>query len=185
MPGTRVDGGTFWPSAIASGAIAAIVSQEAAETQPPETGKDPVISVGNMTEACASLAAAFSGYPAKQLQMVGVTGTNGKTTTTHLIEYLLNEHPLALLGTLYTRWPGFSQTAVHTTPFNVELQAQLSEAVKAGSKFAVMEVSSHSLHQGRVLGCPFEVAVFTNLTQDHLDYHKNMDDYFEAKGPAI
>ncbi len=181
MPGTRVDGGKFWPSAIASGAVAAVISQEAAEKQPPETGEDPVVAVANMTEACAELAAAFSGYPAKQLQLVGVTGTNGKTTTTHLIEYLLNQYPVALLGTLYTRWPGFSQTAVHTTPFNVELQAQLSEAVKAGSKFGVMEVSSHSLDQGRVLGCPFEVAVFTNLTQDHLDYHKNMEDYFEAK----
>jgi UDP-N-acetylmuramoyl-L-alanyl-D-glutamate--2,6-diaminopimelate ligase len=181
MPGTRVDGGTFWPSAIASGAVAAVISEEAAQKQSPKTGEDPVISVANMTEACAELAAAFFGYPAKQLQLVGVTGTNGKTTTTHLIEYLLNQHPVALLGTLYTRWPGFSQVAVHTTPFSVELQEQLSAAVKAGAKFAAMEVSSHSLAQGRVLGCGFEVAVFTNLTQDHLDYHKTMEDYFEAK----
>ena len=102
MPGTRVDGGTFWQSAIASGAVAAVISQSAAQKQPP-TEEDPVISVANMTEACAELAAAFSGYPAKQLQMVGVTGTNGKTTTTHLVEYLLNQNPVALLGTLYTR----------------------------------------------------------------------------------
>ncbi len=181
MPGTRVDGGTFWPSAIASGAVAAVITQEAAQKQPPETATDPVISVTDMTQTCADLAAAFYGYPAKQLSMVGVTGTNGKTTTTHLIEYLLNQYPVALLGTLYTRWPGFSQVAVHTTPFSVELQEQLSAAVKAGAKFAAMEVSSHSLDQGRVLGCGFEVAVFTNLTQDHLDYHKTMEDYFEAK----
>ncbi len=181
MPGTRVDGGTFWPSAIAAGAVAAVITQEATQKQPPETANDPVISVTDMTQTCADLAAAFYGYPAKQLQMVGVTGTNGKTTTTHLIEYLLNQYPVALLGTLYTRWPGFSQVAVHTTPFSVELQEQLSAAVKAGAKFAVMEVSSHSLAQGRVLGCGFEVAVFTNLTQDHLDYHKTMENYFEAK----
>jgi UDP-N-acetylmuramoyl-L-alanyl-D-glutamate--2,6-diaminopimelate ligase len=181
MPGTRVDGGTFWPSAIASGAVVAVITQEAAQKQPPETANDPVMSVTDMTQTCADLAAAFYGYPAKQLQMVGVTGTNGKTTTTHLIEYLLSQYPVALLGTLYTRWPGFSQVAVHTTPFSVELQEQLSAAVKAGAKFAVMEVSSHSLDQGRVLGCGFEVAVFTNLTQDHLDYHKTMEDYFEAK----
>lgn len=181
MPGTRVDGGTFWPSAIASGAVAAMITQEAAQKQPPETETAPLILATDMTQACADVAAAFYGYPAKQLSMVGVTGTNGKTTTTHLIEYLLSQYPVALLGTLYTRWPGFSQVAVHTTPFSVELQAQLSAAVKAGAKFAVMEVSSHSLDQGRVLNCPFEVAVFTNLTQDHLDYHQTMEDYFAAK----
>lgn len=181
MPGTRVDGGTFWPSAIASGAVAAIITQEAAEKQPPSTETAPLILVTDMTQACADLAAAFYGYPAKQLSMVGVTGTNGKTTTTHLVEHLLSQYPVALLGTLYTRWPGFSQVAVHTTPFSVELQKQLSAAVKAGAKFAVMEVSSHSLDQGRVLNCPFEVAVFTNLTQDHLDYHQTMENYFAAK----
>ncbi|MHC5826723.1 MAG: Mur ligase family protein, partial [Nostoc sp.] len=87
----------------------------------------------------------------------------------------------ALMGTLYTRWPGFEQTATHTTPFAVELQQQLAEAVNAGSEFGVMEVSSHALAQGRVLGCQFEVAVFSNLTQDHLDYHRDMEDYFAAK----
>ncbi|TVP67211.1 MAG: UDP-N-acetylmuramoyl-L-alanyl-D-glutamate--2,6-diaminopimelate ligase, partial [Nodularia sp. (in: Bacteria)] len=113
----------------------------------------------------------------------GVTGTNGKTTTTHLIEFLLTKAHLstALMGTLYTRWPGFEQTAVHTTPFAVELQQQLAEAVKAGCEFGAMEVSSHALAQGRVLGCEFEVGVFSNLTQDHLDYHSDMEDYFAAK----
>ncbi|TAF05012.1 MAG: UDP-N-acetylmuramoyl-L-alanyl-D-glutamate--2,6-diaminopimelate ligase, partial [Nostocales cyanobacterium] len=87
----------------------------------------------------------------------------------------------ALLGTLYTRWPGFSQTAAFTTPFPVDLQQNLAHAVAAGCEFGVMEVSSHALAQDRVLGCPFEVSVFTNLTQDHLDYHKDMEDYFGAK----
>ena len=115
--------------------------------------------------------------------MVGVTGTNGKTTTSHLIEYFLlqAQRPTAMLGTLYTRWPGYSQIATHTTPFALELQYQLAEAVKAGNKYAVMEVSSHALAQGRVKGCGFEVGVFTNLTQDHLDYHQDMEDYFQAK----
>ncbi|MGC8714891.1 MAG: UDP-N-acetylmuramoyl-L-alanyl-D-glutamate--2,6-diaminopimelate ligase, partial [Leptodesmis sp.] len=129
------------------------------------------------------LATAFYGHPAQRLKLVGVTGTNGKTTTTHLIEFLLNrvQQPTALLGTLYTRWPGFQQTAVHTTPFAVELQRQLAKAIAAGCKYGVMEVSSHALAQGRVLGCAFAVGVFTNLTQDHLDFHRDMDDYFAAK----
>ncbi|MEH2289060.1 UDP-N-acetylmuramoyl-L-alanyl-D-glutamate--2,6-diaminopimelate ligase [Nostoc sp.] len=182
MPGTRVDGGEFWQSAIASGAVAAIVSPEAAQKNPP-TNQAVVISASNITQACAQIASAFYGYPGRKLKLVGVTGTNGKTTTTHLIEFLLGQANLAtaLMGTLYTRWAGFEQTAAHTTPFAVELQQQLAEAVKAGSEFGVMEVSSHALSQGRVLGCEFEVAVFSNLTQDHLDYHSDMEDYFAAK----
>jgi UDP-N-acetylmuramoyl-L-alanyl-D-glutamate--2,6-diaminopimelate ligase len=182
MPGTRVDGGEFWPSAIASGAVAAIVSPQAVEKNPPND-EAVVISANDMTKACAQIAAAFYGYPGQKLKLVGVTGTNGKTTTTHLIEFLLTKAqlPTALMGTLYTRWAGFEQTAAHTTPFAVELQQQLAQAVKAGCEFGVMEVSSHALAQGRVLGCPFEVGVFSNLTQDHLDYHRDMEDYFGAK----
>ncbi|QOV22532.1 UDP-N-acetylmuramoyl-L-alanyl-D-glutamate--2,6-diaminopimelate ligase [Anabaenopsis elenkinii] len=182
MPGTRVDGGDFWPSAIASGAVAAIVSPQALQNHPPTDGAI-VVSAADMTKACAQLAAAFYGYPGKKLQLVGVTGTNGKTTTSHLIEFFLRQAHLsvALMGTLYTRWPGFEQTALHTTPFAVELQEQLAAAVNAGCEFGSMEVSSHALAQGRVLGCEFEVGVFTNLTQDHLDYHRDMEDYFAAK----
>ena len=179
MPGTRVDGGEFWSSAIASGAIAAIVS-----TQIANDANDPsLIGATDMIKACAQLAAAFYGHPTKQMQLVGITGTNGKTTTTHLIEFFLIEAHLstALMGTLYTRWAGFEKTAAHTTPFAVELQQQFAEARDAGCKFGVMEVSSHALAQGRVKSCEFDVAVFTNLTQDHLDYHKDMEDYFKAK----
>ncbi|MFM7364030.1 MAG: UDP-N-acetylmuramoyl-L-alanyl-D-glutamate--2,6-diaminopimelate ligase [Cuspidothrix sp.] len=182
MPGTRVDGGEFWPGALAAGAVAAIVSPAAIEKKPP-IANSVVISADNMIQACAQIAAAFYGYPGQKLKMVGVTGTNGKTTTTHLIEYFLTQANLssALIGTLYTRWPGFVETAVNTTPFAVDLQKQLAEAISAGCETAVMEVSSHALHQGRVLSCAFEVSVFTNLTQDHLDYHKDMEDYFAAK----
>ncbi|HEY9624159.1 MAG TPA: UDP-N-acetylmuramoyl-L-alanyl-D-glutamate--2,6-diaminopimelate ligase [Crinalium sp.] len=185
MPGTRVDGGEFWPSAIAAGAIAALVSPSAAQKQAPspELQNACVISFTDMVQVCAQAATAFYGYPTQKLQLVGVTGTNGKTTTTHLIEYFLlqSQQPTALLGTLYARWPGHQKTAIHTTPFALELQQQLAEAVAADCQLAVMEVSSHALAQGRVLGCSFEVGVFTNLTQDHLDYHKDLDDYFAAK----
>lgn len=191
MPGTRVDGGEFWQSAIASGAVAALVSSEVAQKRARGAGgageaggEDPcIISATNMIQACAKVAAAFYGYPAQKLKLVGVTGTNGKTTTTHLIEFFISgaKIPTALMGTLYTRWAGFEQTAAHTTPFAVELQHQLATALQAGCEMAVMEVSSHALAQGRVIGCPFDVAVFTNLTQDHLDFHHDMEDYFAAK----
>jgi UDP-N-acetylmuramoyl-L-alanyl-D-glutamate--2,6-diaminopimelate ligase len=184
MPGTRVDGGEFWPGAIAAGAIAALVSPAALANRPVSSEADAlVIPVEDMTQVCAEIAAAFYGYPARQIKLVGVTGTNGKTTTTHLIDYLLHQAtwPTALLGTLYTRWPGHQATALHTTPFSVDLQGTLAEAQQAGCTTAVMEVSSHALHQQRAWGCPFEVGVFTNLTQDHLDYHPTMEDYFQAK----
>jgi len=181
MPGTRVDGGNFWPSAIAAGAVAAFVSQHVKLPEDPSSAC--VIPMSDMSRACAAVAAAFYGYPAQQLKLAGVTGTNGKTTTTHLIEFLLAQAqlPTTLMGTLYTRWPGYQQTAVHTTPFAVDLQQQLAAAVAAGCQFGVMEVSSHALAQERVRGCSFDVAVFTNLTQDHLDFHANLDDYFAAK----
>jgi len=183
MPGTRVDGGDFWQSAIASGAVAALISPQAAQKKAGGEENPCLITATNMIQACAQVAAAFYGYPAQHLKLIGVTGTNGKTTTTHLIEFFLTQaqRSTALMGTLYTRWAGFEQTAVHTTPFAVELQAQLAAAVKAGCELAVMEVSSHALAQGRVMSCPFEVAVFTNLTQDHLDFHRDMEDYFAAK----
>lgn len=182
MPGTRVDGGEFWRSALGQGAIAAVVTPSAADKQPP-TADACVIQTEDMIATCSAIAAAFHDYPTHKLKTIGVTGTNGKTTTSHLIEYFLlqAQQPTALLGTLYTRWQGYSQTAIHTTPFSVELQSQLAEAVKAGNKYAVMEVSSHALAQGRVKACSFEVGVFTNLTQDHLDYHQDMEDYFQAK----
>lgn len=189
MPGTRVDGGEFWPGALKAGAIAALVTPAALAKKPvvTELGGELagacVIPVEDMARVCAQVATAFYGYPSQQMKLVGVTGTNGKTTTTHLIEFFLNQahYPTALLGTLYARWPGFEQVASHTTPFSVDLQKQLATAIKAGAHYGVMEVSSHALAQKRTLGCVFQAAVFTNLTQDHLDYHRDMEDYFAAK----
>jgi UDP-N-acetylmuramoyl-L-alanyl-D-glutamate--2,6-diaminopimelate ligase len=182
MPGTRVDGGEFWQGALAAGALAAVISPTAAAVHPP-AAESCVIITADMVVACAAIASTFYDRPAHTLKMVGVTGTNGKTTTTHIIEYLLAQAQIstALLGTLYTRWQGYQKTATYTTPFAVDLQQQLAQALAAGSKVALMEVSSHALDQGRVKACPFEVAVFTNLTQDHLDYHQNMENYFQAK----
>jgi UDP-N-acetylmuramoyl-L-alanyl-D-glutamate--2,6-diaminopimelate ligase len=183
LPGTRVDGGTHWRQALADGAVAALIGPAAAAAAPPGEA-DPVLVVSEPVARWAGLlAAALWSQPSQRLALIGVTGTNGKTTTTHLIEHLAAAagRPSALFGTLMNRWPGHSVTAQHTTAFADLLQAQLAQAAEAGAGIAAMEVSSHALDQHRVAGCRFAGAVFTNLTQDHLDYHPSMEAYFEAK----
>ncbi|MEX1315835.1 MAG: UDP-N-acetylmuramoyl-L-alanyl-D-glutamate--2,6-diaminopimelate ligase [Synechococcaceae cyanobacterium] len=183
LPGTRVDGGRFWRQALRDGAVAAVIGPAAAAAEPPEA-RDPVLVVEEPVARWAGLlAAAFWAQPSQRLSLIGVTGTNGKTTTTHLIEHLAAAAgwPPALFGTLVNRWPGHSITAQHTTGFADLLQMQLAQAADRGARIAAMEVSSHALHQQRVAGCHFAGAVFTNLTQDHLDYHPSMEAYFEAK----
>jgi UDP-N-acetylmuramoyl-L-alanyl-D-glutamate--2,6-diaminopimelate ligase len=188
MPGSRVDGGSFVAQALAAGAVAALISQEAWESVSGEAGwgSQPVLVLprASLNRAVAQVAAAFYGFPARQLTLVGVTGTNGKTTTTHLIEHLVQAagRSTALLGTLYNRWPGHSEVAPHTTLFPPELQRSLREAQRAGAEVAVMEVSSHALAQDRVWGCSFAAAVWTNLTQDHLDFpRQTLENYWQAK----
>ncbi|MGY4522047.1 UDP-N-acetylmuramoyl-L-alanyl-D-glutamate--2,6-diaminopimelate ligase [Thermostichus sp. MS-CIW-30] len=187
MPGSRVDGGSFVAQALAAGAVAALISQEAWESVSGEAGwgSQPVLVLprASLNRAVAQVAAAFYGFPARQLTLVGVTGTNGKTTTTHLIEHLVQAagRSAALLGTLYNRWPGYSEVASHTTLFPLELQRSLRQAHQVGAEVAVMEVSSHALAQDRVWGCSFAAAVWTNLTQDHLDFHGSMENYWQAK----
>ncbi len=183
LPGTRVDGGRFWRQALAGGAVAAVIGPDAAAAEPPKAD-DPVLVVAEPVARWAGLlAAACWGQPSQRLTLIGVTGTNGKTTTTYLIEHLAAacSGPAALFGTLVNRWPGHSVTAQHTTGFADLLQMQLAQAADSGVGIAAMEVSSHALHQQRVAGCHFAGAVFTNLTQDHLDYHPSMEAYFEAK----
>lgn len=187
MPGSRVDGGEFVREALTRGAVAALIAQEAWEKVSGEAGggSQPILVLprSGINRALAQVAAAFYGFPARQLTLVGVTGTNGKTTTTHLIEHLLQAagRPTALLGTLYNRWPGHCEVAPHTTLFPLELQRSLRQAKEAGAEVAVMEVSSHALAQDRAWGCSFAAAVWTNLTQDHLDFHGSMENYWQAK----
>lgn len=183
LPGTQVDGGRFWRRALADGAVAAVIGPAAATAEPP-AAHDPVLVVSEPVARWAGLlAAAFWEQPSQRLNLIGVTGTNGKTTTTHLIEHLAaaSGQPAALFGTLVNRWPGHTVTAQHTTAFADLLQLQLAQAADSGAQLAAMEVSSHALHQQRVAGCRFAGAAFTNLTQDHLDYHPSMEAYFEAK----
>ena len=183
LPGTQVDGGRFWRQVLAAGAAAAVIGPEAAAADPPGADDAVVVVSGPVARWAGELAASLWNQPSQHLALIGVTGTNGKTTTTHLIEHLAAScgQPTALFGTLENRWPGHRVVAKHTTAFADVLQAQLAQAVAAGARIGAIEVSSHALEQQRVAGCRFAGAVFTNLTQDHLDYHPSMEAYFAAK----
>jgi UDP-N-acetylmuramoyl-L-alanyl-D-glutamate--2,6-diaminopimelate ligase len=174
--GIVTDGNEFVDQARKKGAIA-VVSE-----RPPRPG-GTWVEVGDARAALALLSAAALGNPAERLSLVGVTGTNGKTTTTHLIDAVLRAagEKVGLVGTVHYRIGERLTTAVRTTPESSDLQAMFREMVDASCRRAVLEVSSHSLDLKRVHGCRFEVAVFTNLTRDHLDFHGDMDRYFEAK----
>ncbi len=143
----------------------------------------PVVIVKDSRRAMAVLACRFYNHPSKQLKLIGVTGTNGKTTTTHLIEriFSMNGDKTGLIGTLYVKTGDEVVASKNTTPDSLTLQQLFREFISSGVKKAVMEVSSHALYQGRVHGCDFDIAVFTNITQDHLDYHRTMEDYKSAK----
>jgi UDP-N-acetylmuramoyl-L-alanyl-D-glutamate--2,6-diaminopimelate ligase len=180
LRGTREDGARYAAQAAESGAAAIVAPEDAAL---PELDV-PVVRIADTRGALALLAAAFHGRPSEDLTVVGVTGTNGKTTTTHLVDGILTaagRGPCAVLGTIAYKWPGETRPAPNTTPGADDLQALLAEARDAGCRAAAIEVSSHALDQRRVEGVRFAGAVFTNLSGDHLDYHGSMDDYAEAK----
>jgi UDP-N-acetylmuramoyl-L-alanyl-D-glutamate--2,6-diaminopimelate ligase len=176
IPGAKSDGNQFVEQALRRGAVAV------ASEQPPREGATWV-QVPDAREALALLSAGLYGDPAAGLALVGVTGTNGKTTTTYLIDAALRAtgRNSALLGTIQYRIGARAQEAVRTTPEASDLQALFKEMRQAGCSHAVMEVSSHSLQLKRVHGCAFQAAVFTNLTRDHLDFHGDMESYFAAK----
>lgn len=177
LRGAKSDGSQFIAQAAERGAIA-IVS-DAAST----ACALPQIIVPNARMAMADVAAAFSGKPADQLKVMGVTGTNGKTTVAFLVKHLLDQDQrrCGLIGTIKYAIGDMELPAPRTTPESIDLQDYLSQMLASGSRAVAMEVSSHALKQYRTRGINFDVAVFTNLTQDHLDYHKTMEDYFDAK----
>jgi UDP-N-acetylmuramoyl-L-alanyl-D-glutamate--2,6-diaminopimelate ligase len=179
MHGETSDGNRFIDQAIRAGAVA-IVTDSAAE-KPRESVAWVVVPHGR--RALARLSANFYKRPAERIAITGITGTNGKSTTAFLVESILTAagRKSALIGTIEYHVAGQVYPAPHTTPEALELARLLNEALGLGATEAVMEVSSHALAQERVFGVPFDVAVFTNLTRDHLDYHKTMDEYFAAK----
>jgi UDP-N-acetylmuramoyl-L-alanyl-D-glutamate--2,6-diaminopimelate ligase len=179
MQGETSDGNRFIDRAIQSGAVA-VVTDSPAE-KPREGVAWAVVPHGR--RALARLAANFYKKPAERIAITGITGTNGKSTTAFLVESILTAagRKSALIGTIEYHVAGRVFPAPHTTPEALELTRILNTALGQGATDAVMEVSSHALAQQRVYGVPFDVAVFTNLTRDHLDYHKTMDEYFTAK----
>ena len=178
IPGTKVDGHDFIDDAIDSGAIAIISNGR-------DVGKlsVPQIKVANPRRAASIVAAEYYGHPTKDLIVIGITGTNGKTTTASLLYSILNNagHKTAQLGTLGTIADGFGQEATLTTPDSISLQKTFSELRDADFSHIVMEVSSHALDQYRVADVEFDVALFTNLTPEHLDYHASIESYYQAK----
>src|ERR1700734_2811320 len=179
MRGESSDGNRFIDQAIQAGAVA-VVTDSAEEKPRPDVGW-AVVPSGR--RALARVSANFYKKPAEGIAVTGITGTNGKSTTAFLVESILTAagRKSALIGTIEYHLAGKVLPAPHTTPEALELNRILSEALGYGATDAVMEVSSHALAQERVYGVPFDVAVFTNLTRDHLDYHKTMEEYFAAK----
>jgi UDP-N-acetylmuramoyl-L-alanyl-D-glutamate--2,6-diaminopimelate ligase len=179
MRGETSDGNKFIDKAIAAGAVA-VVTDSPAENPRPNVAW---AQVQHGRRALARLSANFYGRPAEKIATTGITGTNGKSTTAFLVEAILSAagRKSALIGTIEYHVAGKVLPAPHTTPEALELNQIFAEALEQGASEAVMEVSSHALAQQRVYGIPFYVAVFTNLTRDHLDYHHTMDEYFASK----
>ncbi len=178
IKGLSADGHAYIKDAISKGA-AGVVIEKAVDVQNGVT----VIEVDDSREALALLSAAFYGDPSKKLSLIGITGTNGKTTTSYITKNILETwgKKVGLLGTVQYIVAGKILPAPHTTPESSDLQGYLREMVDSGIEYGVIEVSSHALALRRVKGCSFKVAVFTNFSQDHLDFHGTMEEYFAAK----
>jgi UDP-N-acetylmuramoyl-L-alanyl-D-glutamate--2,6-diaminopimelate ligase len=179
IKGESTDGHRFIGQAVDRGARALLV-----ETIDGIDLRDvSVILVEDSRSSLAQISSNFYDHPTKELKLVGITGTNGKTTTTYLLESILQQEKrnVGVIGTVEHRYQGEKITSNMTTPESIDLMALLRDMRKAGVEYVVMEVSSHALDKKRVLGCHFDAAVFTNLSQDHLDYHKTLDNYFMTK----
>jgi UDP-N-acetylmuramoyl-L-alanyl-D-glutamate--2,6-diaminopimelate ligase len=184
LRGSSTDGHKFIADAVKNGATAVVVENDTAapDSYFLHSGVAKLV-VPDSRQALARIAANYFHHPSKKLTVIGVTGTNGKTTTTYLIKSILEQNSIktGLIGTIEYCLGDSVLPATHTTPESLELNGFLSRMVNAGCSHAVMEVSSHALHQHRVDGIQFGAGIFTNLTQDHLDYHGDMDRYFQAK----
>ena len=178
--GEKTDGNNFVMDAVARGAIAVASEQAKPAALPAEF---PWIQVSDARKALAITAANYFGRPAEVLKLIGVTGTNGKTTTAYLVDSILRAAgcEVGLLGTIGHRLVRETRPAANTTPESLDLQSFLADVVHAGGTHAVLEASSHALAMDRLWGCPFAMAIFTNLTRDHLDFHKTFEEYFAAK----
>ncbi|UCD38118.1 MAG: UDP-N-acetylmuramoyl-L-alanyl-D-glutamate--2,6-diaminopimelate ligase [Fidelibacterota bacterium] len=178
LPGLHIQGTAFIREALANGAVAV-----AGPPVPSSTGSSPYIAIDDPRVAYSRMAANFHQHPSRQLSVVGITGTNGKTTTTEILSSILNAGsiPTAILGTLGLRWGEERASTGYTTPAANQIHEILADLLEKKIEGVVMEVSSHALKQHRADDVDFNVVVFTNFTQDHLDYHPDMDDYLASK----
>ncbi len=178
LRGVKADGFDFVPEALAKGAAAVL-----SEREKPAALDTAWIQAADAREALALCSANFFGHPSRELKVIGITGTKGKTTTAYLLESILKAagHRTGLLGTIQYRGPGLEAVASRTTPEAPDLQRMMRTLVDNQATHCVMEVSSHALDLKRPVGVDFDVAVFTNLSGDHREYHLTMDDYFRAK----
>jgi UDP-N-acetylmuramoyl-L-alanyl-D-glutamate--2,6-diaminopimelate ligase len=181
VKGVSLDGNRFIPEAIKQGARAVVTDQE--NTAGGLPGNVSLIKVLDCRQALAELAAQFFGDPSTKMRIAAVTGTNGKTTITYLVEAVLKEagYSPAVIGTINYRFANRVIPSKNTTPGPLELQGMMAEMLGSGADHLAMEVSSHALSQGRTERIKFSSAIFTNLTQDHLDYHKSVEEYYRAK----
>ncbi|KXU35494.1 UDP-N-acetylmuramyl peptide synthase [Cephaloticoccus primus] len=179
LPGRRSDGAQFIDEAISRGAVA-IVAQKLPALVP---SKLTFVQVAEPRVVLARAAQRYYQFPDRALSVIGVTGTNGKTTVTHLVKHLLGtpEQPVGLFGTIRYDLGARTVPSFRTTPESLDIYGMMAQMRGAGCKQVAMEVSSHGIDQYRVLGLGFEVAVFTNLTRDHLDYHSGLEEYFQVK----
>ena len=183
LHGTHENGSKYIPDAISKGAAAILIEAETENAAITQQHNVPIIPIYQLKNKLGQIASRFYEEPAKKLRMIGVTGTNGKTSCTHFIAQILQSlhQPCGLIGTLGSGFYGSLSEMGLTTPDAITLQATLQHLLKQDAKAIAMEVSSHSLDQGRVNDIPFEIGIFTNLTQDHLDYHGDMAAYAKVK----
>jgi len=182
-PGNQTDGSQFIQQAIDGGAVAVLCHTDQPKAYSEQHQAAPLIYIPQLSEQLGPLAARFYHEPSTHMNIVGFTGTNGKTSCSHFLAHCLQslDKSCALLGTLGAGFPDQLRPATHTTPDALLVQQLLAEMLGQGAETVAMEVSSHGLDQHRVDGVAFDIAVFTNFTQDHLDYHHDMESYWQAK----
>ncbi|MFW6238108.1 MAG: Mur ligase family protein, partial [Halanaerobiales bacterium] len=179
ITGFKTDGHKYIDQAYSRGARAFLIEKDIEDYREDCT----FVLVDDSREAMGYIASVFYGYPLEELNLIGVTGTNGKTTTTFLLKSILEhvDYMTGLIGTIEVQVPGNSYPSTRTTPESLELYRYFREMADRGVTHVVMEVSSHALDLNRVAGMEFDIGVFTNISRDHLDYHESIEDYLQAK----
>lgn len=186
VKGFRMDGHDYIKDALSRGATAIVMENAVVVTdmkQHADPDRTSFVEVSDSRKALALISSAFYGHPSRDLSLIGITGTNGKTTTSYITKSIIEAggSKVGLIGTIACMTGERTETSVNTTPESLDLQRYLKEMVTNEMEYAVLEVSSHALSLERVTGCSYKAAVFTNFTQDHLDFHNTMDEYFSAK----